>query len=262
MHFDRIYETKASIAAEGGHMLVSYHSISKAGNREVNEDFVSCADVGNRFFFALADGLGGHGRGDQASRLAVEKSMEIFAAGETMDKRSLLSACFEQSQALLLGTQDKVRGDMKTTLVLLYLDGKTALWGHIGDSRLYHFRRGRLVLRTLDHSVPQMLVKMGTIREQDIRGHEDRNRLLKVVGTEWIGSSYEIPAAEQNLKRGDTFLLCSDGFWEWIDEENMTRLLTRSREPSVWLDEMKKAIQKNGAQARMDNYSAVAVFIR
>jgi serine/threonine protein phosphatase PrpC len=243
-------------------MPVLYYSISKAGTREINEDFVSYADMGDKFFFVLADGLGGHGKGDQASRLAVEKSMEVFRNGTITDKKNLLRSCFEQSQALLLSAQDKERGDMKTTLVVLCLDERTALWGHIGDSRLYHFRGNRLIGRTLDHSVPQMLVSMGAITEKEIRGHEDRNRLLRVVGTEWSGSSYEIPSEEKVLKKGDAFLLCSDGFWEWIDDNKMARLLVKSKDPAEWLGVMEKVIQKNGAFSRMDNYSAIAIYIR
>jgi serine/threonine protein phosphatase PrpC len=113
----------------------------------------------------------------------------------------------------------------------------------------------------MDHSVPQMLTAMGEIKEKDIRHHEDRNKLLRVMGAEWGKSNYEIDAPV-SLVSGDAFLLCSDGFWEWVDEKMMIKLLRRSRRPQQWLSEMEKHVQRNGAKANMDNYSAVAVFVR
>lgn len=83
--------------------------------------------------------------------------------------------------------------DMKTTMVLLLISGNRAYWGHIGDSRLYYFKKNKMITRTLDHSVPQMLVNTGEIKEKDIRGHEDRSRLLRVVGSPWMnGHAYDI----------------------------------------------------------------------
>ena len=114
--------------------------------------------------------------------------------------------------------------------------------------------------RTLDHSVPQMLVNMGQIKEKDIRFHEDRNRLLRVMGTEWRGERpYEldhmaVPKGEQAL------LLCSDGFWELIDEDRMTECLKQADSPENWLERMERIVCENGKEVDMDNYSAIAVW--
>ena len=148
---------------------------------------------------------------------------------------------------------------MKTTLVVLLTDGNRMQWAHIGDSRLYYFKGGKLKQRTLDHSVPQMLVAAGEIREEEIRFHPDRNRLLRVMGTEWDSPRYKVedPVA---CSGKDALLLCTDGFWEWIVEKEMRAALKRSKSPAEWLERMEREIRKNGAGKGMDNYSAVAVF--
>ena len=162
----------------------------------------------------------------------------------------------------MLKTQ-KDRGcpdEMKTTLVVLLIDEEKILWGHIGDSRLYYFQNRKYRVRTLDHSVPQMLVLAGEITEKEIRGHADRNRLLRVMGTEWDSPKYQI-AEFMETGQKMAFLLCSDGFWELIEEKTMQTMLKKSETPENWLDNMEKEVLKNGKGKEMDNYSAVAVFV-
>lgn len=241
-------------------MGIKYFSISKSGGRKNNEDRILCDSCNGSYLFALADGLGGHGRGEYASKLAVEKSAEVFRSGIT-NKNEMLRECFEQVQVLLLEAQGKSndRAGMKTTLVLLYLDHDRMVWGHIGDSRLYQFENGILSMKTLDHSVPQMLVAMGEIKDEEIRHHEDRNRLLRVLGAEWGNSKYEIIECNKGPQPGDVFLLCSDGFWELVDESCMMKTLIRARTPEQWILKMEKVLLNNKVSS-MDNYSAVAVF--
>ena len=133
-------------------------------------------------------------------------------------------------------------------------------WGHIGDSRLYYFQNEKLIGRTLDHSVPQMLVASGQIKEKQIRSHSDRNRLLRVLGLDWDCPKYQVAEPEEFQGRQE-FLLCSDGFWELIDEKKMRHCLKKAKNPAHWLDMMEETVRKNGSRKDMDNYSAVAVWI-
>lgn len=116
-------------------------------------------------------------------------------------------------------------------------------------------------MRSQDHSVPQMLVKRGEIAEKDIRRHEDRSLLLRVMGTEWDGPKYQVVEGITLTKRS-SFLLCSDGFWELIDEKMMCKTLKKAANPQEWLDSMEKNVLENGKGTNMDNYSAIAVFVR
>lgn len=238
-----------------------FELLSKPGEREYNEDYAGMERNGDAFCFVLADGLGGHGGGDEASRLVSEYILSDFKKQGEVSK-GYLKKCFEESQEILLKEQERQNRilEMKTTLVILLMDGQSIQWGHIGDSRLYYFRNRKLVQRTLDHSVPQMLLAAGEIKEKDIRFHPDRNRLLRVMGTEWDSPKYKL---EEPLERcgKEVFLLCSDGFWEWIKENEMQAALRKAKSPEAWLEQMEKVILKNGTGKGMDNYSAIAVFL-
>ena len=109
--------------------------------------------------------------------------------------------------------------------------------------------------------MPQMLVNRGDIKEKDIRHHEDRSRLLRVMGTEWDRPKYQVVEGIKLTKRS-SFLLCSDGFWELIDEKQMSKTLKKADSPQQWLAAMEEIILANGKGTNMDNYSAIAVFVR
>ncbi len=239
--------------------MITYCIHTDVGNREVNEDSVGQHKECNRHCFVLADGLGGHGSGECASALAVKTVLELFAEDYDED---FLDKSFTIAQSNVMEEQkiDKTKYDMKTTLVTLVIDGDRVRWGHIGDSRLYHFYKNKVADRTLDHSVPQMLVNLGEIKDKDIRGHEDRNRLLRVIGTPWNNHSYELSKSIQTRKC-QAFLLCSDGFWELIEEKNMTSYLKKAKSVDEWMELMVKEVMNNGKGINMDNNSAIAVWM-
>ncbi len=242
--------------------MLSYKVLSEPGEREYNEDYVGVAERGDLFCFVLADGLGGHGGGDEASRLVAEYILNDFEKnGESSE--DYLKSAFEKSQELLLKEQERQKRvyEMKTTLVVLIIDDYFMRWGHIGDSRLYYFKNKKLKERTLDHSVPQMLVAAGEIREDQIRGHSDRNRLLRAMGSEWDMPRYQL-AKPIERSGNEAFLLCSDGFWEWIEEKQMQSLLKKASSSENWIKQMKETVQKNGMGKGMDNYSAIAVILK
>lgn len=244
--------------------LIEYATISEVGERERNEDAVRvfinqrCKTYG----FVLADGLGGHGNGDIASNLVAD-CMGAAIENTSYFNDDFLSECFETAQQMLLDEKElKGLPNIKTTAVLLLITDKVARWGHIGDSRLYHFRDGKQLSRTIDHSVPQLLALNGQIKERDIRHHPDRCILLRAMGGEWTGEDYEINQKHMRLIKGDSFLLCSDGFWEWIDERSMIKVLKKKQSAYDALKEMTAIVKENGAHKGMDNYSAVLVNIK
>lgn len=240
--------------------MVKFAMLSREGSRDNNEDNVGMYQDGESFCFILADGLGGHGKGEVASQVAVEAVIGKFAAGGRTE--AFLDEAFCAAQEAIVEKQesDRTCKDMKTTLVVLLVGPDEVRWGHIGDSRLYFFQDGKLRSRTLDHSVPQMLVAIGEIRERDIRRHPDRNRLLRVLGVEMDELNHQT-AEPAPRKRGQAFLLCSDGFWELIEEKKMEAALRRAADPDKWLAVMEEIVQKNGKGTDMDNYSAISVWI-
>lgn len=238
-------------------LSISYSCLSKNGGRDINEDYLDVSIMPERLAFILCDGLGGHGNGDIASQFVTETLKNSLEKSEGLEN-SILTA---QKGLLQLQRENNVVNSMKTTLTCLTLEKDTAKFGYVGDSRIYCFDKGKYRLRSQDHSVPQMLAARGLIQETEIRFHEDRSKLLRVMGTEWDAPKYQI-VDNIPLSSHLSFLLCSDGFWELIDEKQMVKTLKKSESPQQWLEYMEAIILQNGQNTEMDNYSAIAVFLR
>lgn len=244
--------------------MIEYATISEIGEKEKNEDAVRVFinQPLTTYGFVLADGLGGHGNGDVASNFVVDC---VGAAIENTDSFGgiFIDQCFDTAQEMLMKEKEKKDlPSIKTTLVMLLITGKIAQWGYIGDSRLYHFRDGKQLSRTIDHSVPQMLALSGQIKEREIRHHPDRSLLLRAMGTEWDMPAYEIAQRRLQTIKGDSFLLCSDGFWEWIEEKTMIKILKKDLSAYDALCEMTAEVKANGTGKNLDNYSAILVNIK
>lgn len=240
--------------------MLSYHLLSNTGDREENEDCVGAQLWTDGGIFALADGLGGHGAGKTASNLVVERFVRICQPRMGCDLSALLSSTLQDVQREIVQLQQTHRSqaDMKTTVAVAAIASDQLCIAHVGDSRVYVFGKRKLLYRTLDHSVPQMLAQAGEIREKDIRHHPDRNRLLRAIGGNDAMLSAEVtvhPMADVKA-----LLLCSDGFWEHIDERHMQTALRRADNPREWITAMERIVRKNGRKYQMDNYSAIGVF--
>ena len=245
---------------EAGNLHLTYHLLSEKGNRKNNEDRVGSYKRGDEFCFALADGLGGHEKGEVASTTVVDTCIDLFK--EEGFSEFVMRDAFEIGQERLLNLQAKNRmpDDFKSTLVLLCINETMINWGHIGDSRLYYFKNKKKVLHTLDHSVPQVLVNIGEIQDSDIRNHPDRNHLLSAMGIEWQRPRYEI-AEPIITEPGTAFLMASDGFWELISDEEMVKCLKKANDVHQWMTSMEKIVKKTGEDRNMDNYSAIGIWI-
>ncbi|MCM1161023.1 MAG: protein phosphatase 2C domain-containing protein [Roseburia sp.] len=240
--------------------MITWHTVTDKGGRDHNEDAVKACEYNGRYCFVLADGLGGHGKGEVASNLVVQSVFRDFM--ENYERDSFLKTSLQHAQEALLKEQreENCPMGMKTTVVCLIVDGNYVQWGFSGDSRLYYFRKKKLKMRTIDHSVPQMLALTKEIKEKQIRFHEDRNRLLKVLGMEYDKPVFEIsPIMEKKENR--QFLLCSDGFWELVMEKDMEKQLKIAKSPEEWIKALEQIVLKNGAGKNMDNYSAVGVWM-
>jgi len=239
--------------------MIQYAMLTNAGDRAINEDSIGCFQNGDNGCFVLCDGLGGHGMGDVASSLVRDVFKDQFY--KTDDMVNFLGQTFSIAQEILMMEQieQRAKHKMKTTAVALAVDKAMAYIGHIGDSRLYVFNRNKVKLRTLDHSIPQMLVLSHDIKEKEIRNHPDRNIVLRVMGIDWEENMYDL-LSPLPLKKCQAFLLCSDGFWELIEEKDMCSILKKSETPNEWLLEMAEVVKKNGKDRNMDNYSAIAIW--
>ena len=217
-------------------MTIKTASLCDTGGRPINDDTVRIRQDGGRLCVYVGDGLGGYAGG----KLASEAAGEEHPRHHTHQQR-----------------QQERQGVMKTTLVFLTVEDGQARWMHVGDSRLYHFRSGKLQTQTMDHSVSQMAVLMGDITPQEIRFHEDRNRVLRALGGD--NAKADLSPILVTVQEEDVFLLCTDGFWEYVYEPEMEDLLQKAKDPQDWLKQM-ETILLSRVSGENDNYTAAAVF--
>lgn len=244
-------------------MRIRYCTYTDTGDRPVNEDRLCVLQTAAGHCFAVADGLGGLDLGDEAAELACRTVAEYAAILPEFSSRVLEQMYFAAQQAILERQQAlHCESQMKTTLNVVLVGARAIHWAHVGDSRTYYARGQRLLRRTFDHSVTQMLSAIGQVREGDIRFHEDRSKLLRVLGTPWTRSQVEVEP-DLPLCPPQQLLLCSDGFWEYITEEQIQICLEEADGPEVWMENMRELIRRNerGRPGERDNRTAVAVWI-
>ena len=237
--------------------------LSKTGSRAVNEDacdFWSSPSIG---VCVLADGAGGHGGGDVASKLVVQEILDWFRE-KTECSAEAIRAALKYANDAVVRKQPSGRGlaDMRATAVVLAIDFDRSLaaWGHLGDSRLYCFRSRHIVVQTRDHSVVQSMVDAGYLQPDQLRSSPGRSQLLKAMGD----SEECEPSVEPELFRveaNDKFLMCTDGLWECIEEGELEQTLEQVASADDWLRTLEARVLAKG-QPRQDNYSAVAVWCK
>lgn len=231
-------------------MIIDSAKYTNPGGHDINEDSYLCR--GDKGIFIVADGLGGHSDGEKASMAAVDYFEENCQGGYT-DQR--LTELMEGANTSVLKNGD----GGKTTVAAAFAENGRFIYANAGDSRVYYFHDGKIIAQTKDHSVCQASADMGLIRPEDIRGNEDRSRLLKVLGgEEKLGIKRHYPPIK--LRNGDAFLVCTDGFWDYVYEAEMEADLLKSGSADVWLKYMlKRHILR--AQNKGDNYTAICGII-
>lgn len=238
-------------------MRIQFDAYSNIGGRSENEDSCFVQQVSaDMVCAAVADGLGGHGGGKAASDITVKYLRQSTECDCLPEKEDILT-WMRQANQEILATRASA-WVMKTTAVFLAVKSNCAIWAHIGDSRLYHFYNESLVHYTLDHSMCQVAVHMGEIMREQIPQHPDRNRLLKVIGEEKIEP--ELHEAVELCPGRHAFLLCTDGLWERLQEQEIGLDLHKSPSPSEWLFNLRVRAEKR-KWTDTDNNTAIALWI-
>ncbi|HTT13059.1 MAG TPA: protein phosphatase 2C domain-containing protein [Burkholderiaceae bacterium] len=237
---------------------------SFAGGRDYNED---CTAIEHRddghCCLVLSDGAGGHAGGAVASRIAVNKVLEGFRARPPVDADDLAELLLDAHDAVQ-AAQRAAEGpaqSMHATIVVLTLDANagTALWGHVGDSRLYVLRQGAVVAVTRDDSVVQWMVDSGYLPAEQARTHPKKNRLLAALGAD-TDLQPTVQVEPYRLEIGDAFLLCTDGWWDSLAGGQIESELSLAPSVDAWLDAMAETIAQN-TDPDHDNYSAIGCWI-
>jgi serine/threonine protein phosphatase PrpC len=241
-------------------MRFSIFQESRKGGREANEDRTSYAYTRDSLLMVVADGMGGHLHGEVASQIAAQLLTEAFqreAKPTLADPLDFLQKSINDAH-FALGDYAKARNlveSPRTTCVACVVQDSTAFWAHVGDSRLYHIREGRIQAQTRDHSRVQMLVDQGRVREEAVAAHPDRNKIFNCIG------ATALPQVELSrpalLREDDTLILCTDGWWGPLTGKLITGALLKSDLMKAIPELLDLAELRGGADR--DNLSVVAM---
>lgn len=234
-------------------MRFEYADYTDPGKRGNNEDCHGVQVSSDSALAVVADGLGGHANGEIASKIAVDTIFEALH-GQQIDEDTLISAVIQAS--------DRIRDAAisgHTTVASLWAKDHYGVAIHVGDSRIYQFRDGKIIFQSMDHSAVQMAVLVGELEPDAVRHHRDRNKLFRVLGEE--NAEPKVDSTELEVQPGDRFLLCSDGFWEPVTEEDMLKTIGKTDTAEQWLEAMKKIVT-SVQDPRQDNFTAICILTK
>jgi serine/threonine protein phosphatase PrpC len=237
--------------------------------RKNNEDNFFCDDgIG---LLVVADGMGGHAAGEVASQLAVDVVREQVARGlssgkipnmgekplHLSDRAQLLTVAVRMANEVIYSAaQEKVeRRGMGTTIVAVLVDKKSFAVAHVGDSRLYLLRDGKLSQVTRDHSLVAEQVAQGLIKAEDAEKSEIKNVLTRALG---IGADVDIDVSEYPLKSGDNLLLCTDGLCRMAEDVAIEAEMNRLNEPIDICQNLVRIANERGGKDNVTVISAKA----
>lgn len=196
----------------------------------------------------VADGMGGHASGEVASQMAVELISKIYYSDDERDAPEALKKAIEQANAEIFVTSmsDEKYFGMGTTIIALVLKNDKAFAAHVGDSRLYRLRGNRMELLTIDHSQVMELVKRGIISFEEARNHDDKNVILRAVGTQ---PKVEVEMSKVfAVKPEDQFLLCSDGLCDMLEDEEIRRIWVGATDVTAACEQLIEKAKKRGGK--------------
>ena len=231
---------------------------SRIGGRKENQDSAGFRETELGSLIVVCDGMGGMQGGSVASQLAVQTILETVALADkkTNPKTVLIQAIKNANAAIIEHGQNNpnLRG-MGTTATVLLLTPYSALTAYVGDSRIYQLRNGKKIFRTFDHSMVFEMVKKRIISEEQARLSAQSNVILKALG---VNADVEVEIAERPYKKGDRFVLCSDGFWGAMPEEEFVRHLVESNPIDKILESTANVVESIGRNSgqEFDNLTA------
>lgn len=209
-------------------MKFSIYQSSRQGGRRYNQDRIAYSYSKEALMMVVADGMGGHYQGEIASQITVELMAQLFQ----QEARPVLRDPFHFLITTMQGAHDAIAQyshkhnlleSPRTTCVAAIVQRSCVYWAHVGDSRLYLVRGGGLVARTHDHSKVQQLFEQGKISEDEVKTHPERNKIYNCLGGL---APPEIELSRRvGLVKGDTLLLCTDGLWAVLPENEITAIL-------------------------------------
>jgi serine/threonine protein phosphatase PrpC len=198
--------------------------ISLLGDREDNQDRVAIIKSGAATLVVVLDGMGGHSDGSRAADTAMKSLTDAFArqSHPVFDPMGFVHMALSRAhdEVVRMGSEQSLESRPRATVVVCLVQEGAAYWGHVGDSRIYHLRNSVILDRTRDHSHVELLLREGKITEADIPGHPMRNFVECCLGGDAAVPEMSI-GGRKLLQTGDVLLLCSDGIWAGLKDEDI-----------------------------------------
>ena len=242
-------------------MQVEYSDISLLGAREENQDRVSAAVAEHAALLVVVDGMGGHAHGARAAQVTQQVIVEAFwhSPQPLFDPLGFLHLTIGRAheEVVKLGARLPLEQRPRATCAICLVQQRASWWAHVGDSRLYHLRDGVLLERSRDHSHVELLLREGLINAEQAHTHPMRNFVECCLGGDPIVPDMSL-SRRRPLKANDVLLVCTDGLWGSLkDEEIVGQLGTPGALREQLLQLGKLAVQRAGAAS--DNTSAAAL---
>ncbi len=238
-------------------MQFTVYQVSRKGGREKNEDRMGYCYTRDAGLFALADGMGGHPEGEVASQLALQTLAALFQRDAKPKLDDPLKFLHEaiiagHHQLLRYATSKSLMDTPRTTVVACVLQGNQAYWAHCGDSRLYVVRDDKLIARTRDHSYSELQETLSHVVPMGARFN--RNVLFTCLGSP--GKPVIDTSGPVQMQSGDRILLCSDGLWGTVSDEEITEQLAHRQIADAVPELVERALRNGGAKC--DNVTVIA----
>ncbi len=242
-------------------MQVEIAELSLIGDRDENQDRVAVASSANAALLIAVDGMGGHSDGARAAAMATETVVEAFrrTTQPVFDPQGFLHLTVGKAHASLvqLGTDVRLEARPRATCALCLVQDGAAFFAHVGDSRIYHLRQHQIFDRTRDHSHVELLLQEGLITEEEISDHPMRNFVECCLGGNIALPGMSIGSARR-LAPGDLLLVCTDGFWSGLEDNDVATLGAGDEPLAKGLRRLAElAVHNNGPYS--DNTSAAAL---
>lgn len=241
---------------------IEHADLSLVGNREENQDRVAIAGGDDALLLAVVDGMGGHADGAQAAEVALRTMVGAFweASRPLFDPEGFLHLTMGRAHEAVVALGQGLAPDIRprATCAACLIQGSSAWWAHIGDSRVYLIRNGAVVDRTRDHSHVELLLRAGRITETQAAAHPMRNFVECCIGGDPVLPEMSL-SSRRALQPGDIVLLCSDGFWTGLADVQIASISqSRGRGLQESLADLgERAVQATAPLA--DNTTAAAV---